>query len=61
MLEMGRVLAPLGVCRRYVPHALLVLGASVVSWVLSEWEVEGAFKPLPRFIRDLIVWYWVTF
>jgi len=24
------------VCRRYVPHALLVLAACVVSWVLSE-------------------------
>jgi hypothetical protein len=58
--DVGRVAAPLAVCRRYVPHALVVLAACVVSWVLSEWEVEGAFKPLPRFIRDLIVWEWFT-
>ena len=47
-------------CRRYVPHVLMVLVACAISWVLSEWYVEGAFKPLPYFIRQLYVWHFVV-
>jgi len=58
--DVARVAAPLAKCRRYVPHVLLVLLACVVSWVLSEWYVEGAFKPLPYFLRQLYVWHFVV-
>ena len=54
------VVAPLAKCRRYAPHVLLVLVACMVSWVLSEWYVEGAFKPLPYFIHQLYVWHFVV-
>ena len=54
------VLATLAKCRRYVPHALLVLAACAVSWVLSEWYVEGAFKPLLYFVHQLFVWRFVV-